>query len=240
LSRFATDKAEWREKAAKMLAILMSTLTGTLFIYQGQEIGMYNHPEHWGVEELRDIDSLNAYNDVATRHKNDPLWLKKAMKGLQLVGRDNARLPVQWDDSKHAGFTTGKPWIRVHDDYEAVNVASQQKDPNSVLNFYKKMIKARKEHADLMVFGQDFSVWDFHDPDVFTFTKTHPERHGEKLLVFLSFSDEVQPLHYPTGLENVKKELLVSNLNEGEEVGRYLSPWEARVYLIRESVVNGY
>jgi len=109
-----------------------------------------------------------------------------------------------------------------------------------VLNFYKKMIKVRKEHADLMVFGQDSSVWDFHDQDVFTFTKTHPEWHGEKLLVFLSFSDEVQPLHYPTGLEEVKKELLVSNLKEGEEVGRYLSPWEARVYLIRESVVNGH
>jgi len=192
------------------------------------------------MEELRDIDSLNAYEDVKTRHNGDPLWLKKAMKGLQLVGRDNARLPVQWDSSKNAGFSTGKPWMRVHDDYEAVNVASQLHDPNSPLSFWKKMIKLRKEHADLMVFGQDFSVWDFFDQDVFTFTKTHPERHREKLLVFLSFSDEVQPMHYPTGLEGVKKELLVTNLKEGEDVGRYLSPWEARVYLVRESEVNGH
>ncbi len=240
LSRFATDKAEFREKAAKMLATLMCTLTGTLFIYQGQEIGMYNHPEHWGIEEIRDIDSLNAYNDVATRHNNDPLWLKKAMKGLQRVGRDNARLPVQWDSSKNAGFTSGKPWIRVHDDYEIVNIADQLQDPNSVLSFYKKMIKMRKEYADLMVFGQDFSIWDPHDQDVMTFTKSHPERHGEKLLVFLSFSDEEQPLHYPTGLEGAKKELLVSNLKDGQEVGKYLTPWEARVYLIKESVVNGH
>jgi oligo-1,6-glucosidase len=240
LTRFATDKPEWREKAAKMLAVLMCTLTGTLFLYQGQEIGMYNHPEHWGIEDLRDVDSLNAYNDIATIHNNDPLWLKKAMKGLQLVGRDNARLPVQWDSSKNAGFTTGKPWIRVHDDYEAVNVAAQQKDPNSVLNFYKKMIKIRKQYVDLMVFSQDFSIWDFHDQDVFTFTKTHPENKGEKLLVFLSFSDEVQPLHYPSQLQDVKKELVVSNLKEGEEVGKYLSPWEARVYLIKESVLNGH
>ena len=240
LTRFATDKPEWREKAAKMLAVLMCTLTGTLFIYQGQEIGMYNHPESWGVEELRDIDSLNAYNDVATRHNYDPLWCKKAMQGLQLVGRDNARLPVQWDSSPNAGFTTGKPWIRVHDDFEAVNVAHQLHDPNSVLNFYKQMIKIRKENVDLMVFGQDFHVWDFHDQHVFTFTKTHPERKGEKMLVFLNFSDEEQPLHYPTGLQDVKMEVVVSNLEGGKEVGRYLSPWEARVYLVRETVVNGH
>ncbi|EXJ90808.1 hypothetical protein A1O1_03913 [Capronia coronata CBS 617.96] len=236
LSRFATDKPQFREQAAKMLAVLMCCLTGTLFLYQGQEIGMYNHPTHWGVEELRDIDSLNAYNDVATRHKGDPLWMKKAMKGLQLVGRDNARLPVQWDSSPNSGFTTGKPWIRVHDDFEQVNVAAQLADPQSPLNFWKKMICLRRDHADLMVFGQDFTVWDYFDQDVFTFTKTDPDG-AQKILVFLSFSDEVQPLHYPTGLESAHQELLVCNVNHP---GRYLSPWEARVYLIRESVLNGH
>ncbi|KIX03649.1 uncharacterized protein Z518_07202 [Rhinocladiella mackenziei CBS 650.93] len=234
LSRFATDKPQFRDQAAKMLAVLMCCLTGTLFLYQGQEIGMYNHPEHWGIEELRDVDSLNAYNDVKTRHKSDPLWLKKATKGLQLIGRDNALLPVQWDSSPYAGFTVGKPWIRVHDDFNQVNVAAQLSDPNSPLNFWKKMIQLRKKYAELMVFGQDFHVWDYFDRDVFTFTKTRPDGR-EKLLVFLSFSDEVQPLHYPTGLEKVRKELLVSNV---EEIGKYLSPWEARAYLITESVVN--
>jgi len=101
------------------------------------------------------------------------------------------------------------------------------------------MIKFRKDYADLMVFGKDFSVWDFFDQDVFTFTKTHPERKGEVLLVFLSFSDEDQPLHWPKGLENVKKELVVSNLEEGAKVGDHLTPWEGRVYLVRESVING-
>ncbi|EHY60661.1 Alpha-glucosidase [Exophiala dermatitidis] len=236
LSRFATDKPEFREQACKMLAVLMCCLTGTLFIYQGQEIGMYNHPGHWTAEELRDIDSLNAYNDVAVRHNNDPLWLKKAMKGLQLVGRDNARLPVQWDSSPNAGFTTGKPWIRVHDDYEQVNVAAQLADPSSPLNFWKKMIRLRRDYADIMVFGEDFTVWDYFDQDVFTFTKTDVKA-GQKILVFLSFSDELQPLHYPTGLEHVHKELLVSNV---DKPGQYLSPWEARAYLIRECVLNGH
>lgn len=235
LSRFATDKDEFRDQAAKMLAVLLCCLTGTLFIYQGQEIGMYNHPEHWGIEEIKDIDSLNAYNDVKERHDGDELWLKKAMKGIQAVGRDNARLPVHWDASHNAGFTTGSPWIRVHDEYEKTNVADQQKDANSVLNFWKKMIALRKEHADLLVFGNDFQVWDRHDQDVFTFTKCHPTS-GEKLLVFLSFSDEIQPLHYPGWAKNAEKELLISTVGE---VGKYLSPWEARAYLLKESGVNG-
>lgn len=235
LSRFATDKDEFREEAAKMLAVLLCCLTGTLFIYQGQEIGMFNHPEHWGIEEIRDIDSLNAYNDVKHRHDGDELWLKKAMKGLQAVGRDNARLPVQWDSSKHAGFTGGEPWIRVHDEYEKTNVAEQLKDPKSVLNFWKKMIQTRKDHSDLLIFGKDFEVWDHHDQDVFTFTKQHPTS-GQTLLVFCSFSDEIQPLHWPTKLKNAHTELLISTV---DQPAKYLAPWEARAYLTPEATTNG-
>lgn len=236
LSRFATDKDEFREQAAKMLAVLLCSLTGTLFIYQGQEIGMFNHPEHWGIEDIRDIDSLNAYHDVNHRHDGDEMWLKKAMKGLQAVGRDNARLPVQWDSSKHAGFTGGEPWIRVHDEYAKTNVADQLKNPTSVLNFWKKMIQLRKDHEDLLVFGNDFEVWDYHDQDVFTFTKKHPSS-GQTLLVFCSFSDEAQPLHWPTKLKTTAPELLISTVDQPQ---KYLTPWEARAYLIPESVVaNG-
>ncbi|KAL6249198.1 hypothetical protein RBB50_004261 [Rhinocladiella similis] len=235
LSRFATDAPAFREQAAKMLAILMCTLSGTMFLYQGQEIGMYNYPMHWGVEELRDVDSINAYNEVMHHHKGDKLWLKKALKGLQLVGRDNARLPVQWDASANAGFTTGRPWIRVHDDYENVNVKKQLGDEKSVLSFWKRMIRLRKEHGETMIFSREFEVWDKWDQDVFTFTKTHPDRK-ETLLVFLNFSHEEQPLHYPTALKDAHKELLVSSV---DEVGQYLSPWEGRVYLYKEAVLNG-
>jgi oligo-1,6-glucosidase len=76
---------------------------------------MINHPEHWGIEEIRDIDSLNAYEEVKKQYDADPLWLKKAMKGIQWIGRDNVRLRVQWDSSANTGFTTGNPWIRVYD-----------------------------------------------------------------------------------------------------------------------------
>ena len=230
LNRFASTKPEFREKSAKMLATLLCCLTGTLFIYQGQEIGMTNIPTTWGIEEIKDPDAINSYNDVKDRHDADPLWLKKAMGGIQRVARDNARTPVQWDSSANAGFTTGKPWMRVNDNYPEINVADQQKDPKSVLNYWKNVNKIRKEYADLTVFG-DFEIWDVLDPDVFTFTKENKTNGfaNKKLLTFLSFSDEEQPLHYPSDCKGKKMELIVSNV---DQPGQYLSPWEARVYLV--------
>ena len=241
LSRFATDSEQYRAKAAKMLALLLCSLTGTLFIYQGQEIGMTNHPV-WPIEDIRDIDSLNGYKEIAERHNNDPLWLQKALKGIQKVGRDNARTPVQWSGDDHAGFTTGstKPWIRVNDNYRAINVAAQEHDAASPLNFWKKALQLRKEYTDLMVFGT-FEVWDRNDTDVFTFVKESGRETGSgaaakdgpqrKLLVFLNFSDDEQPMHWPPGLqdEEGKAKLLVANV---DDLGKYLSPWEARAYLV--------
>ena len=241
LSRFATDDPRFREQAAKMLAALLACLTGTLFLYQGQEIGMYNFPlpsgkpEDWTIEDIKDIDSLNSYYDVADRFDNDPLWCKKALAGIQRVGRDNARTPVQWDDSPNAGFSTAKPWMRVHDDYKNVNVKKQQSDPNSPLSFWKKMLKLRKQYSDLCVFG-DFEIWDKSELDVFTLTKTNEVNglQGQKLVVFCSFSDVEQPMYWPEGCRKGEgAELLISNLKEGEKVGRYLTPWEARVYLVK-------
>ncbi|RMZ91560.1 hypothetical protein DV736_g1216, partial [Chaetothyriales sp. CBS 134916] len=204
LSRFATDSPKYREKAAKMLSILLCTLSGTLFLFQGQEIGMTNFPipsgkdDDWTIDDIKDIDSLNSYWDIDHQHNHDPLWLKKAFNGIQRVGRDNSRLPVQWDDSANAGFTTGKPWMRVHDDYKSVNVKSQLSDPKSPLNFYKKMLKLRKEYSDLCIFG-DFDIWDKNDPDVFTFTKESLTggQKGQKLVVFCNFADRGEPLHWP-------------------------------------------
>lgn len=230
LNRFATAKPEFREKAAKMLATLLGCLTGTLFIYQGQEIGTVNMPDTWEIEDIKDPDSLNSYNDVKDRHDADPLWLKKAMAGIRRVARDNARIPVQWDSSANGGFTTGKPWMRVHDLYPEINVADQEKDPKSPLNYWKQMMALRKKYSDLAIFG-DFDTWDFLEPESFTFTKTNASNglQNKKLLTFLSFSDEEQPLAYPPECKGKDMELLISNV---DQPGKYLSPWEARVYLV--------
>ncbi|RMD43976.1 hypothetical protein DV735_g1089, partial [Chaetothyriales sp. CBS 134920] len=235
--RFGSDSAEYRDKSAKMLSILLSSLSGTLFIYQGQEIAMTNFPapsgkaDDWTIDDIKDVDSLNSYHDVAQQHNYEPLWLKKAFKGLQKAARDNSRLPVQWDDSANAGFTTGKPWMRINDDYRSVNVKAQLADPKSPLNFWKKVLKLRKAYADLTIFG-DFEIWDKNDPDVFTFTKQSLADRGRKLVVFCSFSNEEEPLYWPQGVKEADAQLLISNV---DEPGPHLSPWEGRVYLVQSS-----
>jgi len=188
---------------------------------------MVNIPESWGPEEIRDIDSQNYYDEIMEIHDNDPKWQKKALAGIQRIGRDNARTPVQWSAEKEAGFTTGKPWIRVHDNYPEVNVDKQLKDPKSPLAFWKQMIKVRREHSDLLING-DFDLHDPNDLDVFTFVK---ERGDKKAVVYLNFSNEEQPIYPPPQVKDRKQTLLVANVEESE-IGKNLSPWEARVYLI--------
>ena len=238
VSRFATDSPQYREAAARMLALCIACLSGTLFLYQGQEIGTYNHSAEWGPEDLRDVDSLNAYNDVKDRYGNEPLWNKKAMKGLATVGRDNARLPVQWSGEANAGFTDSNatPWIRVHDDYKNVNVAEQLNREHSPLQFWQKMLKIRKQYQDLTILG-DFELHDVFDQHTFTFVKklkgAGSKGESEKeLLVTCNFSNEEQPLDMPSRLKSRKSELLVSTYGDAD-VKKYLQPWEGRVYLVQ-------
>jgi len=257
ISRFATHVPQYREAAAKMLALCITALTGTLFIYQGQEIGMYNHSEEWTITDLRDIDSINAYRDVEQRYNNDPVWNAKAMRGLAAVGRDNARLPVQWSAEPNAGFTgkNAKPWIRVHDDYENVNVAEQLGRDDSPLAFWKRMLKVRRKYQRLMVLG-DFEMHDLYEQDTFTFVKRvkgavtdgngdgaamqngHTEHTEEskakiepEILVTCNFSDRINPVDFPARMAGRKRELLVSSLDE-EGAGKYLRAWEGRIYLV--------
>ena len=236
LSRFATDDPKYSAKAAKMLALMLCTLTGSLFLYQGQEIGMVNAPKAWDDTYLRDIDSLNYLAETCQRHRNDPQWKRRALDAVALVGRDNARLPVAWSAaSPNAGFTTPEatPWIPVHPNFAEVNVEDQLREVNSPLRFWKKMLALRKEYKDLMIYG-DFWIHDVKDLDTFTFVKesvgADAGGKGKKLLVVLNFSDKVDmPWEVPEGIEEAAMELLVANV---EEVGKYLGPWEGRCYVV--------
>lgn len=189
---------------------------------------MVNFPDTWDIEEMRDPETIAIYEEIRDRYDGDPLWLKKAMKGLQYKARDNARLPIQWDSSANAGFTTATtPWMRVHDNYKSCNIADQQQDPDSTLNFWKQIIDVRKMFSELMIFGE-FELCDQNDLFTFTFTKMD-KRTGEMLYVFLNFTSEEQPISWPVAFEADRAELLISNVCEP---GRYLSPWESRVYLV--------
>ncbi|CZR67480.1 probable alpha-glucosidase (maltase) [Phialocephala subalpina] len=227
VSRHTSDLPQYRERSAKMLALMMCALTGTLFVYQGQEIGMINAPKDWPIEDYKDIESINYYNSVKERG-GDEQALAHVMKSIQILGRDHARLPMQWDDSPYAGFTGKKDgaWMRTNDSYKEINVAKQENDPKSVLNFWRKMIGVRKEYKDVFIHGA-FKGYDVENLDTFVFAKTHGK---DKAVVVLNFTDKEKDFPRPQELGG-KWELLVGSA-EGIDGTEKLGAYEGRIYLV--------
>ncbi|KAL9113335.1 MAG: hypothetical protein Q9187_007629, partial [Circinaria calcarea] len=206
-------------ESAKMLAIFHATGRGTLYLYQGQEIGMTNTT--WTYEELRDIDEINFYNFEKAK-RGEGADMSDVLKQIQVIGRDNARTPMQWNDCDSAGFTTGRPWIKVNEDYKEWNVQKQQDNPTSVLSFWKTLLKIRKQHTGL-VYGI-FKMLDRTNEEVYAYTRTDETNH---YLVICSFSKKEVTWEYPVERGN----LLISNYSV-QEVGEQkvkLRPYEARV-----------
>jgi len=226
VSRFGSDKTpELRVRSAKMLAMMQSTLSGTQFIYQGQEIGMVNAPKEWTIDEYKDIDSTNYYQMTSKVTNNDPVELEKAMASLQHLARDHSRLPMQWNADANAGFSSSsaKPWMRPHDNYPEINVKLQEKDNSSVLSFWKQMNALRKQYADLMVFGS-FEILDEPNQSVFTYFK---KSQNHTVFVALNFSNKVQRFEKPDVVKSDWK-LLASNVEGPQEE---LQAFEGRVFL---------
>ena len=229
VTRFGSDKTpKLRVRSAKMLAMMQSTLSGTQFIYQGQEIGMVNAPKEWTIDEYKDIDSTNYYQMTSKITNNDPVELENAMASLQHLARDHSRLPMQWSADANAGFSpssSAKPWMRPHDNYPELNVKLQETDDASVLSFWKQMTRLRKEYADAMVFGE-FEILDEPNQNVFTYSK---KGLNTSLLVVLNFSDKVQKFEKPDTLKGDNWKLLVGNVEGPSEE---LQAFEGRVILI--------
>jgi oligo-1,6-glucosidase len=222
VSRYANDAPEWRERSAKMLALWLVAQSGTLFLYQGQEIGMINAPKDWDMSEYKDVESKNYWAEAIRLAEDgtDPTRKERIKHGLQLMARDHARLPFQWDGSANAGFSTGEPWMRVHDDYPSINVEQQEGDEGSVLAFYKKVLRLRKEHRDVFVYGR-FELRDVEDESTFVYVKRY---EGKMALIALNFTTEAQAL---PDIEGMK--LLVSSYGKGRE--EMLEPLEGRIYI---------
>ena len=170
VSRWGDDSP----RSAKMLATCLLSLQGTPYIYEGDELGMTN-AYFKDLSQYRDIESLNAFHELTGAGL---ISEQEMMECLALRSRDNARTPVQWDDSPNAGFTTGTPWIAVSPNYTAINAAAEAKDPGSVLNYYKQMIALRKSHLGL-VYGS-FQPLAEDDPQIFAYRRTLAET-GEAL-----------------------------------------------------------
>ncbi|KAK3374889.1 alpha-glucosidase [Podospora didyma] len=235
VSRYASDAPEYRVLSAKMLALMMCALTGTLFIYQGQEIGMINVPKDWPIEDFQDIESLGFYKSIAASTGNDKKALDYVMSSLQILGRDNARLPMQWDSSDYAGFTDCKDgaWMRVHDLYSEINAAKQLHEPDSTYSFWKSMIQFRKQHKDVMVFGA-FQVFEPDNEQTFVFAKTYVDKRA---VVALNFTSADQDITLPyEGLAlgvGTYTDVAVVDAEQARAAGttRKLRPWEGRLYM---------
>lgn len=225
ISRFTSDKPEHRVAGGKLLALMLAALSGTLFVYQGQEIGMVNFPLDWSMDEYKDVDSSNYYKMVDQRSNGDPQELQAAKVALQHLARDHARVPFSWSNGPNAGFSDVKPWMRTNVDSAVCNAEQQQTDKNSVLSFWKRMLQLRRQHNDLFVHG-DFDVLDLENKDLFLFTKTWKNK---KAFVALNFTDKEQALDFPPEVRTEKADLLVSSLDRKEG---NLAPWEGRVYVL--------
>ncbi|KAL6416263.1 glycoside hydrolase family 13 [Ilyonectria robusta] len=191
LSRYGSDLPQYREDAAKMLAIYLGTLSGTLFLLQGQEIGMANAPRSWTIDDYIDVEGLNYYNSELKR-RGRGADMSDVMREMRLKARDNGRLPMQWTAEKNGGFTEGsKPWMRVNDDFDEWNVAQMEKDDNSVLAFWREVLALRQKEKDVFVYGRFDELPEYEKSEhVFAYTMT--SYNGRVALVLLNFSDKEQ------------------------------------------------
>ena len=210
ISRFQ-DLKEYRAEASKMMAGLLLTLRGTPFIYQGQEIGMVNG-DFENLDEIVDIESHNVNAMAKSMH----LPKRMRWKMIKRTSRDNARTPMQWNDSENAGFSTVKPWLKVNKNYKEVNVENQQFDESSVFSFWKRMIKLRKEN-DVLALGDFNSLYE--GKYVYIFERNY---RGEKLISVCNMSAKKQkiPAKYAQG------RLVISNY---ENISGDLMPFEFRL-----------
>lgn len=219
VSRFGNDAPKYREVCAKMLATCLHMMQGTPYVYQGEELGMTNCPFQT-LEDFRDIESINAFQELTQSGKAAP---EEIMGYLRLRGRDNARTPMQWDDSENAGFTTGTPWIMVNPNYRQINAKTELADPNSVFHYYQKLIALRKQE-EIIVHGA-YALLEPDSGSLYVYTRI---LENQKLLVICNFTKEEVPYRVPEEYADAK--VLIGNYERSWVQGNItLKPYEALV-----------
>ena len=218
VSRYGSE--DYRVDSAKALAITYAFLTGTMFIYQGQEIGMTNVPfETW--DDFKDVATFNI---KALMEKTHLFSKKKIFENIKYGARDNARTPVQWSGEKYAGFSTVEPWYLVNSNYKEINVEAEEKDPNSVLNFYKKVIKERNENKETAIYGE-FKMMYNSDNHILAYKKIAEK---DELFVVVNLSKKtLSDRKVDKEIQKGKYELILANM---ESTKGSIKPYEARVY----------
>ena len=219
VSRFGNDSDEYREISAKMLATCIHMMQGTPYVYQGEELGMTNCPFNT-LDNFRDLESINAFHELTEQGK---MTEEDMMAAIGYKGRDNARTPMQWDDSAYAGFSTANPWIMVNPNYTKINAKDQVNREDSVFKYYQKLIKLRHE-SELIVYGTYDLILD-DDKDIYAYIRTLGD---EKLIVYCNFSENTREVEIPEEFVNGKA--LISNYSDAKVNHKItLRPYEAIV-----------
>ncbi|MBP5291032.1 MAG: alpha-glucosidase, partial [Lachnospiraceae bacterium] len=195
VSRFGNDSPAWRVISAKMLATCLHMMKGTPYIYQGEELGMTN-TTFTSIDDCRDIEEINAYRQYVEDHKM--ITAERMFECFNNVARDNARTPMQWDDSENAGFTTGTPWIAVNPNYTSINAKEALDDPDSVFYYYQKLIKLR--HANPVIVYGTFEPLLDESETIYAYKRVLGD---DTLIIACNWTDSKQPC---TLFDNAKGE----------------------------------
>ena len=215
VSRFGNDQ-KYRYESAKLLATLLMTLRGTPYVYQGDEIGMTN-VKYPSIDCYDDVETINAWKEAKGNNKN----MDDFLKAVHRQSRDNARTPLQWNDPQFAGFSTNKPWIDVNSNYEKINVESEEDNPDSILNYYREIIRIRKNNLTL-VYG-DFLDLEPDNEKLYIYKRWDKQK---TFVVILNFSDE----KILCDLNDLSSMILVIGNYKKSVYDGFMDPWEARVY----------
>ena len=214
--------------SAKCIATVLHLMQGTPYVYQGEELGMTNCP-FGAIENYRDIDSINAWRELTEtgQRQGDEL-----LRCIAYKSRDNARTPMQWDDSENAGFTVEgvTPWIMVNPNYKTINARAERSDPDSVFHYYKKLIALRRESrwSELIVYGR-YALLSPEDEAVYAYTR---EKDGQRLLIVCNLSTGAVDYEVPAELTWRGSELVIGNVDAGLERKMALAPWQACVWAL--------
>ncbi|MFH4969435.1 alpha-glucosidase [Gaetbulibacter sp. M240] len=223
VNRFGNPNPEFRTVSTQMLNTFLMSMRGTPYTYYGDELGMTNI-DMPNIDEYVDVSALGEYQMAKNRGDD----LDKFMIELNYNSRENGRTPMQWNDSLNAGFTTGTPWKKVNPNYEDINVAKEEENPNSVLNHFRKVVKLRNDNK-ILVYGK-YQLLDEANEETYAFIRTHGER---KLLVLLNFTDHDSDVVLPE-IKNMQNELI----NNYESLAKTddmvtLKPYQAVIYELK-------
>lgn len=231
--RIVSRMGDESPESAKCIATMLHLHQGTPYVYQGEELGMTNCP-FGGIENYRDVETLNAYRELTGTGQREP---EELLRCIAYKSRDNARTPMQWDGTPNAGFTTGTPWIMVNPNYTKINAAEQRKDPESVFHYYKKLIALRREGkwSEAVVYGK-YQLLAPEDEKVYAYTRTWED---VTLLVVCNLSGEASEFNVPAGLVREGAEVVIADMEPpvlSEKLS--LKPWQAVVWAVKGNVQN--